>query len=150
MESPRGTGISRPDKGFYRPAYHVLGPGGLFKVLVLSFVLLTPGLGFGFYCVWSAQYAALAWALPLMLAVLMSRPDLNAIGLALWVIVLCIGLVCAAFSAPVHALGGFLPGLAWLSFGALQGTTMIEMEELLRESTDAKQRLRTSGVLIGP
>ncbi len=150
MESTRGEEISWQVKGFYRPAYHVLGPGGLFKVLVLSFVLLTPGLGFGFYCVWSAQYAALAWAFPLMLAVLMSGPAPNGIGLALWVIVLCIGLVCAVFSAPVHAVGGFLPGLTWLTFSALQGTTMIEMDELLRESSDAKQRLRTSGVLIGP
>ncbi len=88
--------------------------------------------------------------LPLTLAVLMSRPDPNAIGLALWVIVLCIGLVCAVFLAPVHTVGGFLPGLTWLTFSALQGTTMIEMDELLRESSDAKQRLRTSGVLIGP
>ncbi len=150
MESTGGAEISWRVKGFYRPAYHVLGPGGLFKVLVLSFVLLTPGLGFGFYCVWSAQYAALAWGLPLVLAVPMSRPDPNGIVLALWVIVLCIGLVCAVFMAPVHAVGGFVPGLTWLLFCALQGTTMIEMEELLRESTDAKQRLRTSGVLIGP
>ena len=135
MESPRGAEISWPGKGFYGTAYHVLGPGGLFKVLALSFVLLTPGLGFGFYCVWSAHYAALAWALPLMLAVLMSRPDPNAIGLALWVIVLCIGLVCAVFLAPVHAVGGFLPGLTWLLFSALQGTTVIAMKEHLREST---------------
>ncbi len=150
MESTGGAEISWRVKGFYRPAYHVLGPAGLVKILVFSFVLLTPGLGFGFYCVWSAQYAALAWGLPLVLAVLMSGPAPNGIGLALWVIVLCIGLVCAAFSAPVHAVGGFLPGLTWLTFSALQGTTMIEMDELLRESSDAKQRLRTSGVLIGP
>jgi hypothetical protein len=70
-----------------------------------------------------------------MLAVLMSRPDPNAIGLALWVIVLCIGLVCAVFLAPVHAVGGFLPGLTWLLFSALQGTTVIAMKEHLREST---------------
>ncbi len=59
VESARGVEISWRIKGFYRPAYYVLGAGGLFRVLALSFVLLTPGLSFGFYCVWSAQYTAL-------------------------------------------------------------------------------------------
>ncbi len=50
VEKSRGSEMVWGVEGFYRPVHLVWGLFGLLSVLAVSLLILTPTLGFGFYC----------------------------------------------------------------------------------------------------
>ncbi len=133
---------------FLRPVRLVWGIRGLFVVAAASLLVLAPTFGFGFYAVRQGHFGGLAWALPALLAFFVGRPNLNCVAALPWVICALIGLVVAIFFGPLHYVGGVLPGITWMLAGALRGTTMQAMQERLRESPQAYDKLKRSGEML--
>ena len=50
VEKSRGSEMVWGVEGFYRPVHLVWGFSRLLSVLAVSLLILTPTLGFGFYC----------------------------------------------------------------------------------------------------
>jgi hypothetical protein len=148
VERARSNEIFWGVNGFFRPVFLAWGIGVLLAVVAASLLALAPALVFGVYCVLHQEYAALAWALPTVLAFLAGKPNLNCISGFPWVICAVIGLALTIFFGPLHLVGGLLPGLTWFLSGAVKGVTMVSMESRLSESAEAYKKLKESGALF--
>ncbi len=148
VQRTQTDGILWGVRGFYHPVLIVWGFGALLAALAVTLAVLTPAFGFAFYCVWSAQYGGLLWMLPITFAFLIGGPGLNGLDLFKWILCALVGLACAAFFGPVHLAGGLVPGLTWLLAGAHKGVIMVAMEDRLRDSAEAYERIRQAGLLF--
>ena len=85
----------------------------------------------------------------MVLAFLVGRPNLNLIAGFPWLLCFLIGVVCAIFlDWLLHLVGGSLPFVTWVLSGAHRGMTMVAMEDELRESAEAYNKLKKAGVLV--
>jgi hypothetical protein len=109
-----------------------------------AFGILLPTVGIGVYCVHAGKYLSLIWVLPSLFAFLTSSPGLNAIALGSYFLIIMAGIIIGVISDGFHHLvAGFIPGVTWFAVGALKGTTMVAMEEELKESEDSYHRFRS-------
>jgi hypothetical protein len=148
VEKTRSNAIVWGVERFYRAVFLVWGTSGLFWILAASLLILAPALAFVLYCLLHSRFFAVAWTLPVVLAFLAGIPNLNLIAGSIWVLCALIGVVVAVFFGPLHLVGALLPFLTWFLSGALKGTTMVSMEDRLRESQESYRRLKESGILI--
>jgi hypothetical protein len=136
-------------RGFYRPAIRLWGVRGALPIMLGAFGILLPTVGIAVYCLHTGKYLSLIWVLPSLFAFLTSSPGLNAIALGSYFLIIMAGIIIGVISGGFHHLvAGFIPGITWFAVGALKGTTMVAMEEELKESEDSYHRFRADDTLF--
>jgi hypothetical protein len=135
-------------RGPARAVRAVWGGSGLACYGLACLLALAPALALGVWAAMQARYGALFWVVLAALAFLMGRPRLNLMDGLPWILCGLAGVVVAIFAGLLHLLGGAAVVATWILAGAVRGTTMVYLEDRLRRSKDAFERLRAAGQLI--
>lgn len=131
----------------YRAAFVVSATEGI-GLVTFSLLIWGPALWFGIERLRSGELAALWWFAAFAHAFLAANPGIGLLGTVAYCFFIGLGISLGVGHGAYHYAAGVIPLWHYIAGSALKGTTMVGLEQRLRDDPAAFERLKQRGLIF--